>query len=128
LWIPVACASGVAAKISRNAMNIIPNGLLALLLGSIFSSLVTLGNLDTQKNKATARNNACEDNIQVFTDAILTSAAGIFADAEPNSTKPTITGPKMLPKLFTPPAKFKRWVPVSGLPKRYHKRVGCGLL
>src|ERR1700761_8023114 len=56
LGIPVLRLIGSAANIIRKATNNISKGTFALVLASIFSSLVTFGRLDIQKNIATAMN------------------------------------------------------------------------
>ena len=57
------------------------------------------------------------------TDYLLTidTTALLLPAAEPNNRKLTTTGPKIVPKLLTPPARFKRVEPVSGEPKATQK-------
>src|ERR1700761_7139863 len=50
-------------------------------------------------------------------DDICTLAAAVADVAVPNNTTLTTTGPNKAPILFTLPAKFKRFDPVSGGPK-----------
>src|SRR5947208_3046500 len=56
LGTPVALLIGSAASIKQNATNITSNGVFAFELDSIFSSLVTFGRFENQKNRATAMN------------------------------------------------------------------------
>src|SRR6185503_2481162 len=108
--------SGPAAKTKQNAIKMMNSGKFVLWLASIFSSLVTFGRFDTQKNIATAIYKPASMKYRLLIAVILTSIAGINLLALPNKTMLTITGPNKVPKLFTPPARFNRLAPVSGVP------------
>ena len=64
---PVILVNGPAARIKQKATKMINKGILVLWLASIFSSLVTLGKLDTQKKIATAMYKPARIKYKLFT-------------------------------------------------------------
>ena len=112
---PVAADEGLAIKTKQKPMNIINNGSIVFLLDSYFSFEVTVGNFETQKNTATAINKPANMRYASLIAVIFTWSAGNDLVALPNKIILITKGPNKVPKLFTPPARFKRLPPVSGV-------------
>jgi hypothetical protein len=96
----------------------------ALFAFSVFSVEIPAGTFFEKKNRAAAAmNNAPTPVYKIITLPRLREAifSSVMAAVVPNKANATTIGPMAVPKEFTPPPRFTRFMPEEGSPKEIAK-------